>query len=111
MTRPPSLAPMATWARTTPRRSTLIFFFHHANIDRIFWLWQKKWSRTETLDIIPGYPGTNSSDNQGIDAWHSAEYLAGSRDSTEPVHEGRQCQEGLHVAGLRQYRETARVHL
>jgi tyrosinase len=42
-----------------------IFFFHHANIDRIFWLWQKKWGRTETLDIIAGYPGTNSSDNQG----------------------------------------------
>jgi tyrosinase len=42
-----------------------IFYFHHANIDRLFWLWQKRWGQTERLDIIQGYPGTNSSDNQG----------------------------------------------
>jgi len=42
-----------------------IFYFHHANIDRVFWLWQQKWGKTDTLDIIAGYPGTNSSDNQG----------------------------------------------
>jgi tyrosinase len=42
-----------------------IFYFHHCNIDRMFWLWQKKWGKTDTLDIIPNYPGTNSSDNQG----------------------------------------------
>jgi tyrosinase len=42
-----------------------IFYFHHANIDRVFWLWQQKWGKTDALDIIGGYPGTNSSDNQG----------------------------------------------
>jgi tyrosinase len=42
-----------------------IFFFHHCNIDRVFWLWQKKWKKTDLLDLIPEYPGTNSSDNQG----------------------------------------------
>jgi len=42
-----------------------IFYFHHCNIDRVFWLWQKKWRQTKTLEIIPEYPGTNSSDNQG----------------------------------------------
>jgi tyrosinase len=42
-----------------------IFYFHHCNIDRLFWLWQKKWGKADTLEIIAGYPGTNSSDNQG----------------------------------------------
>ncbi len=42
-----------------------IFFFHHCNVDRMFWLWQLKWGKTDELDIIPEYPGTNSSDNQG----------------------------------------------
>lgn len=42
-----------------------IFYFHHCFIDRVFWLWQKKHGATDTLDIIAGYPGTNSVDNQG----------------------------------------------
>jgi tyrosinase len=42
-----------------------IFFFHHAHIDRLFWQWQKNWGHTDSLEIIAGYPGTNSSDNQG----------------------------------------------
>lgn len=42
-----------------------IFFFHHCEIDRYFWLWQQKHNSTKTLDIIPEYPGTNSVDNQG----------------------------------------------
>lgn len=42
-----------------------IFHFHHANIDRVFWLWQKKHAHTDHLDVIAGYPGTNSIDNQG----------------------------------------------
>jgi tyrosinase len=41
-----------------------LFFFHHCNIDRVFWLWQKKHNRTDYLDIIKNYPGTNSNDNQ-----------------------------------------------
>lgn len=45
-----------------------IFYFHHCNIDRVFWLWQKKnessgW--TKQLEVIAQYPGTNSVDNQG----------------------------------------------
>lgn len=39
-----------------------IFFFHHCNVDRMFWLWQKKHQRTDSLDLIEEYPGTNSSD-------------------------------------------------
>ncbi|KAK9727562.1 hypothetical protein K7432_001770 [Basidiobolus ranarum] len=42
-----------------------IFFFHHAFVDRVFWLWQKKHNKTDDLDIIDAYPGTNSVDSQG----------------------------------------------
>jgi tyrosinase len=42
-----------------------IFFFHHAHVDRMFWLWQQKHGFTDTLEIIPEYPGTNSVDSQG----------------------------------------------
>lgn len=42
-----------------------IFFFHHCNIDRVFWLWQRKHGQTDHLEVIDGYPGTNSVDSQG----------------------------------------------
>jgi tyrosinase len=42
-----------------------IFYFHHCNVDRMFWLWQKKHGATDQLEIIPEYPGTNTVDNQG----------------------------------------------
>ena len=42
-----------------------IFFFHHCNVDRMFWLWQKKNGFSEKFDIIAGYAGTSSSDSQG----------------------------------------------
>ena len=42
-----------------------IFYFHHCNVDRVFWLWQKKNGFTENFDIIPEYPGTNTVDSQG----------------------------------------------
>jgi len=42
-----------------------IFFFHHCEIDRYFWLWQQKNNSTDKLEIIPEFPGTNSVDNQG----------------------------------------------
>lgn len=42
-----------------------IFYFHHCFVDRVFWLWQKKHGCTDHLDVIDGYPGTNSVDNQG----------------------------------------------
>jgi tyrosinase len=42
-----------------------IFYFHHCNIDRMFWLWQKKNGHTDSLEIIAEYPGTNTVDNQG----------------------------------------------
>ena len=42
-----------------------IFFFHHCFVDRVFWLWQKKHGKTDCLEIIPEYPGTNSVDSQG----------------------------------------------
>jgi tyrosinase len=42
-----------------------IFYFHHCNVDRVFWIWQKKHGFTNHLEIIPEYPGTNTVDNQG----------------------------------------------
>ncbi len=42
-----------------------IFFFHHCNVDRMFWLWQKQNGHTDELGIISEYPGTNSVDSQG----------------------------------------------
>lgn len=42
-----------------------IFFFHHCNVDRMFWLWQKRHGKTDDLEIIADYPGTSSTDSQG----------------------------------------------
>lgn len=44
-----------------------IFFFHHCNIDRVFWLWQQKQGFTEIFDIIedPADPGTSNGFNGG----------------------------------------------
>ncbi|MCL9805259.1 tyrosinase family protein [Flavobacterium amniphilum] len=42
-----------------------IFYFHHANVDRVFWLWQKKHGFTDKLEIMAEYPGTNTVDSQG----------------------------------------------
>ncbi|HET7487184.1 MAG TPA: tyrosinase family protein [Acidimicrobiales bacterium] len=42
-----------------------IFFFHHCHVDRMFWLWQKRHGCTGSLEIMEGYPGTNSVDSQG----------------------------------------------
>jgi len=39
-----------------------IFFFHHCNIDRMFWLWQVKHDKTNSFDIIAGFQGTSASD-------------------------------------------------
>ena len=41
-----------------------IFFFHHCNVDRMFWLWQKQNHHTDNLEILGNdYPGTNSSNS------------------------------------------------
>jgi len=42
-----------------------IFHFHHCFVDRVLWLWQKRRGFTDHLDVIAGYPGTNSVDSQG----------------------------------------------
>ena len=42
-----------------------IFYFHHCFIDYVFWIWQQRHGETFSLSLIPGYPGTNSVDNQG----------------------------------------------
>jgi tyrosinase len=43
-----------------------IFFFHHCNVDRMFWLWQKQHcGKDGSFTIITNYAGTNSSDSQG----------------------------------------------
>jgi tyrosinase len=42
-----------------------IFYFHHCFVDRMFWLWQQRHKSTDTFDVIPAYPGTNSMDGGG----------------------------------------------
>lgn len=42
-----------------------LFYFHHCFIDKTFWDWQKGHDSTTKLEIIEGYPGTNSVDSQG----------------------------------------------
>jgi tyrosinase len=42
-----------------------VFFFHHCFIDYVFWEWQTMHGAEERLEIIPGYPGTNSFDGNG----------------------------------------------
>lgn len=42
-----------------------IFFFHHCFVDFMFWQWQQLHGATQALEIIRGYPGTNSVDAQG----------------------------------------------
>ena len=45
-----------------------IFFFHHCNVDRMFWLWQKSWQKKnpdKKIETITNYPGTSSTDLQG----------------------------------------------
>lgn len=42
-----------------------VFWFHHCFVDLVFWQWQQRNGHTQALDIIRGYPGTNSVDGQG----------------------------------------------
>jgi tyrosinase len=42
-----------------------IFFFHHCFVDYVFWQWQLRNKSTDSLELIPSYPGTNSVDGQG----------------------------------------------
>ncbi|KDN61568.1 hypothetical protein CSUB01_04162 [Colletotrichum sublineola] len=42
-----------------------IFYFHHCFVDLVFWRWQVKNGQRDHLDIMDGYPGTNSVDGQG----------------------------------------------
>lgn len=42
-----------------------IFFFHHCNIDRMFWVWQKQQGFTENFTIIPNSKGTTGKEGQG----------------------------------------------
>ena len=42
-----------------------IFFFHHCFIDLMFWSWQVHNQKTDELNVISKYAGTNSFNNQG----------------------------------------------
>lgn len=42
-----------------------IFFFHHCNVDRVFWLWQVKNGHTNSLKIEKDFPGTTNAYNDG----------------------------------------------
>ena len=37
-----------------------IFFFHHCNVDRMFWLWQEQTGHTDDFDIDTDDPGARS---------------------------------------------------
>ncbi len=41
------------------------FYFHHVFVDQVLWDWQMRAGRTKTLEVIAGYPVTNSVDEQG----------------------------------------------
>lgn len=44
-----------------------IFFLHHCNIDRMFWVWQKKWHHEDDLAFNPEDPsGGTTPEAQGI---------------------------------------------
>ena len=58
-----------------------IFFFHHCNVDRMFWLWQKRHGFTDRLEIIPEYPGTNTVDNQGPTPGLCTKFMVNTRKS------------------------------
>jgi len=38
-----------------------ICYFHHAEVDRYFWLWQQKTGNTDHLEVIPDYPAPTPS--------------------------------------------------
>ena len=85
-----------------------IFFFHHCFIDRVFWLWQRRHGFTNHLDIVAGYPGTNSSgDPERGGQPHTrdrAQHPAGPEYSAVPVLQtGRKT---VHLGGLHQHRKN-----
>jgi hypothetical protein len=49
-----------------------IFFFHHCNIDRMFWLWQKRHHATAQLEVLDGYARNKRQRRQRADAWCGA---------------------------------------
>ncbi|MEL7251096.1 MAG: tyrosinase family protein [Bacteroidota bacterium] len=42
-----------------------IFFFHHCNVDRMFWLWQKRNGKTDDFEIDSSDEGAKSGQGQG----------------------------------------------
>jgi tyrosinase len=37
-----------------------VFFFHHCNVDRVFWIWQVQNGFMDDFEIIPNYAGTDN---------------------------------------------------
>jgi tyrosinase len=52
-----------------------VFYFHHCNVDRMFWAWQKKHQFKDHLTVITNYPGTNSNDGGPSAGYNSNEPL------------------------------------
>ena len=76
-----------------------IFFFHHCFVDRVFWIWQKRHSCTDRLEIIPEYPRHQLGRQPGPDAGHDTEFLADPRLTAQSLRaRGRRNGTGLHVA-------------
>jgi len=53
------------------------FFFHHCNIDRVFWLWQKSHNSTTTLDIIAGNVGSKTAKKPHHSQFHPFDRSSG----------------------------------
>jgi tyrosinase len=72
-----------------------IFFFHHCNIDRMFWLWQKRHEATRELNIIEGFAGTAASDAQGPTPGYSP---AATLDLESPLHPFRKADGSVYTS-------------
>ncbi|MDV3352018.1 tyrosinase family protein [Leptothoe sp. LEGE 181152] len=71
-----------------------IFFFHHCNVDRMFWVWQKKQQQQQKLEVIAQYSGTSSTDSQGPTPGFAPN---SSLDLNSPLHPFTKTIDGMEV--------------
>ncbi|XP_075259857.1 tyrosinase HcTyr2-like isoform X2 [Convolutriloba macropyga] len=54
------------------------FYLHHCNMDRLFWVWQKKWNHTDDIQIDysdPSDPGLTPAGGQGPSMYQKADQV------------------------------------
>ena len=68
-----------------------MFFIHHCNVDRMFWIWQKKWDHTESFSIHPDGPNsgtsTDGTNNQGITPDQTPDEVLGMDTILDPFQD------------------------